>query len=224
MSVLGRLALILLGSAVLLAARPLHAQDLDTGKSAQRLFAANCATCHRTPRGLAKQNSMFLASFLREHYTSSRESANELAAYLVANSAPPPGKQKSKAADRASRSGRNGSRRGGSHRSGSRHKVVGEAEILQGRPAATALAQPVGPAVGRRPQAAGPHQTQEDQTGAIGHGAAPGDRGAEPVVHRRQRDRNRASRLTRRPQRGRTAHEAHPTAGVRGFGARRLVR
>ncbi len=101
MSVLGRLALILLGSAVLLAARPLHAQDLDTGKSAQRLFAANCATCHRTPRGLAKQNSMFLASFLREHYTSSRESANELAAYLVANSAPPPGKQKSKAADRA---------------------------------------------------------------------------------------------------------------------------
>ena len=100
MSVLGRLALILLGSAVLLAARPLHAQDLDTGKSAQRLFAANCATCHRTPRGLAKQNSMFLASFLREHYTSSRESANELAAYLVANSAPPPGKQKSKAADR----------------------------------------------------------------------------------------------------------------------------
>jgi len=101
MSVLGRLALILLGSAVLLAARPLHAQDLDTGKSAQRLFTANCATCHRTPRGLAKQNRMFLVSFLREHYTSSGESANELAAYLVANSAPPAAKQKSKAADRA---------------------------------------------------------------------------------------------------------------------------
>jgi hypothetical protein len=98
MSVLGRLALILLGSAVLLAAGPLRAQDLDTGKSAQRLFAANCATCHRTPRGLAKQNQMFLASFLREHYTSSRESANELAAYLAANSAPPATKQRSKAA------------------------------------------------------------------------------------------------------------------------------
>ena len=91
----------MLGGAVMLAAGPLHAQDLDTGKSAQRLFAANCATCHRTPRGLAKQNQMFLVSFLREHYTSSRESANELAAYLSANSAPPPGKQKSKAADRA---------------------------------------------------------------------------------------------------------------------------
>jgi hypothetical protein len=100
MSVLGRLALILLGGGVVLAAAPVHAQDLDTGKSAQRLFAANCATCHRTPRGLAKQSSMFLASFLREHYTSSRESANELAAYLSANSAPPPGKQKSRAADR----------------------------------------------------------------------------------------------------------------------------
>jgi hypothetical protein len=101
MSVLGRLALILLGGGVVLAAAPVHAQDLDTGKSAQRLFAANCATCHRTPRGLAKQSSMFLASFLREHYTSSRESANELAAYLSANSAPPASTQKSKAAGRA---------------------------------------------------------------------------------------------------------------------------
>ena len=98
MSVLGRLALALLGGAVLLVAGPLHAQDLDTGKSGERLFAANCASCHRTPRGLAKQSSMFLASFLREHYTSSRQSANELAAYLAANSAPPAAKQKSKAA------------------------------------------------------------------------------------------------------------------------------
>ena len=61
MSVLGRLALALLGGAVLLVAGPLHAQDLDTGKSGERLFAANCASCHRTPRGLAKQSSMFLS-------------------------------------------------------------------------------------------------------------------------------------------------------------------
>ena len=95
----------MLGGAVMLAAGPLHAQDLDTGKSAQRLFAANCATCHRTPRGLAKQNQMFLVSFLREHYTSSRESANELATYLLANSAPPAAKQKSKAVGGASAPG-----------------------------------------------------------------------------------------------------------------------
>ena len=39
---------------MLLNAGPARAQDLDAGKSGQRLFATNCATCHRTPRGLAK--------------------------------------------------------------------------------------------------------------------------------------------------------------------------
>ena len=62
-----------------------HAEDFDAGKSAPQLFASNCSTCHHTPRGLAKRmNSWALDSFLREHYTASRASADTLSAYLVA--------------------------------------------------------------------------------------------------------------------------------------------
>jgi hypothetical protein len=32
-----------------------QAEDLDQGKSGAKLFAANCAHCHRSPRGLAKE-------------------------------------------------------------------------------------------------------------------------------------------------------------------------
>jgi len=70
---------------VALYAGPLRAQDLDAGKSGQRLFASNCSSCHRTPRGLARRtNRISLFYFLREHYTASQASANELTAYLMA--------------------------------------------------------------------------------------------------------------------------------------------
>jgi mono/diheme cytochrome c family protein len=62
-----------------------HAEDFDAGKSAPELFASNCSTCHHTPHGLAKRmNSWSLDSFLREHYTASRASADTLSAYLKA--------------------------------------------------------------------------------------------------------------------------------------------
>jgi hypothetical protein len=86
MHAFGRAASFLLGIIVVLGAAPLRAQDLDTGKSAERLFASNCAACHRSPRGLAKQNRLSLFFFLRQHYTSSQQSASELATYLVATS------------------------------------------------------------------------------------------------------------------------------------------
>ena len=86
MSLPGRLALLMLVAAVAAAAGPARAQDLDAGKSAERLFAANCTACHRSPRGLAKRNRISLFYFLREHYTSSQASAGELAAYLAAMS------------------------------------------------------------------------------------------------------------------------------------------
>jgi hypothetical protein len=92
----GRIALFLLGVAVVLPAEPSRAQDLDTGKSGQQLFATNCSACHRTPRGLAKRNGISLFLFLREHYTASQASARELAAYLVStNGEAPRAKQKS---------------------------------------------------------------------------------------------------------------------------------
>jgi hypothetical protein len=49
------------------------------------LFASDCtgAGCHKGPQGLSKgQFPGALASFLREHYTNSRESAAALAGYL----------------------------------------------------------------------------------------------------------------------------------------------
>jgi hypothetical protein len=57
--------------------------NLDQGKTAAQLYASACATCHKSPQSVSKTKWMFrLESFLREHYTSSRESAAILAAYL----------------------------------------------------------------------------------------------------------------------------------------------
>jgi hypothetical protein len=61
-----------------------RAENYDLGKSGAKLFAANCSACHRSPRGLAKNRlSWTLTSFLQQHYTSSRASAQELSNYLL---------------------------------------------------------------------------------------------------------------------------------------------
>jgi mono/diheme cytochrome c family protein len=66
-----------------------QAQNLDQGKSAQRLFADSCATCHRNPRGLAKGRSRStLFAFLQEHYSTSSDTASELATYLASVDTP----------------------------------------------------------------------------------------------------------------------------------------
>jgi hypothetical protein len=57
--------------------------DLDQGKSGAQLFSGSCMDCHHSPRGLTKDRSSWtLSSFLQQHYTSSRESAQVLTAYL----------------------------------------------------------------------------------------------------------------------------------------------
>lgn len=60
-------------------------ENLDQGKTAQQLFASDCAICHKSAQGLAAKagSSLFgLDGFLREHYTASRQSAAILARYL----------------------------------------------------------------------------------------------------------------------------------------------
>ena len=59
-------------------------ENLDQGKTAQQLFASDCAICHKSPQGLAaKAGGLFgLDGFLREHYTASRQTASLLAKYL----------------------------------------------------------------------------------------------------------------------------------------------
>lgn len=62
------------------------AQDsLDQGKTPAQLFASDCAICHKSPQGLAKGGGLFgVQSFLRQHYTASKELAAAIASYLEA--------------------------------------------------------------------------------------------------------------------------------------------
>src|SRR4051794_22773905 len=70
---------------------PPHGENLSAGKSPAQLFASDCATCHRSPAGLAKgRGPGQLANFLMEHYTSSRQSAGLLGAYVASMRAAPP--------------------------------------------------------------------------------------------------------------------------------------
>jgi len=59
-------------------------ETLGRNKTPAQTFASDCAVCHKSPQGLAKSaGGLFgVEGFLREHYTSSRESAAALANYL----------------------------------------------------------------------------------------------------------------------------------------------
>ena len=67
--------------------------NIDEGKTPAEIFATDCAACHKAPRGLANgRGSSALAEFLTEHYTSSRQQAAALAAYVLGaggNAGPP---------------------------------------------------------------------------------------------------------------------------------------
>ncbi|MBR0990336.1 hypothetical protein JQ580_06355 [Bradyrhizobium japonicum] len=78
-------------AAAVMTATVAAAQNLDAGKPAAKLFAEGCATCHRSPRGLAKGRfSLTLTWFLKDHYATSADSAKSLAAYLQSVDEPPP--------------------------------------------------------------------------------------------------------------------------------------
>ena len=75
---------LILGAIYALVGGAAQAQNLDQGKSAMRLFADSCATCHRSARGLAKgrfRPTLFV--FLQDHYATSSSTAWELASYLA---------------------------------------------------------------------------------------------------------------------------------------------
>ena len=77
-------------------------QDFGEGKTAVQLFAATCANCHKSPQSVAAAPGIFgLESFLREHYTSSPESAATLAAYLKRLERPSTGAARARAVKRA---------------------------------------------------------------------------------------------------------------------------
>ena len=58
-------------------------ENLDAGKSATKLFAESCASCHRSARGLAKGRfTLTLYMHLQQHYAANSSSAWALASYL----------------------------------------------------------------------------------------------------------------------------------------------
>nr|WP_234682682.1 hypothetical protein [Bradyrhizobium sp. Oc8] len=88
--------LVILGTmaaaAIVLTAPLASAQNLDAGKSPEKLFADGCTACHRSPRGLAKgRYTLTLSWFLQDHYSAGPDTAKALAAYLVSVDTPPPG-------------------------------------------------------------------------------------------------------------------------------------
>ena len=76
-----------------------HAQNLDQGKPAPKLFADGCATCHRSARGLAKGRfRLTLFLFLQKHYATSSSSAWALTSYLESVDTPQRGRSRAAAA------------------------------------------------------------------------------------------------------------------------------
>jgi len=76
-------ALLTSGAVAVLIGEVADAQNLNQGKSAPKLFADNCATCHHRTRGLAKGRfSLTLFLFLQKHYTTDASSAWTLTSYL----------------------------------------------------------------------------------------------------------------------------------------------
>jgi hypothetical protein len=72
-----------LGGLLALASAAAPAQDFTAGKTPAQLFGSDCAECHRTANGLAKNRDVkSLAGFLREHYTTKPDTAGALAAYV----------------------------------------------------------------------------------------------------------------------------------------------
>jgi hypothetical protein len=91
--------LLLIGAIHMLTGAGAHAQNLDQGKPAPRLFADSCATCHRSARGLAKGRfhlSLFL--FLQQHYSSNSSTAWALTSYLESVDSPQRGRSRTAAA------------------------------------------------------------------------------------------------------------------------------
>jgi len=96
--------LLALGTLLVLIGSTAHAQNLDQGKSAAKLFVDNCAACHQRARGLAKGRfNLALFLFLQKHYTSSAGSAWALTSYLESVDSPQRGRSHAAATNPSAR-------------------------------------------------------------------------------------------------------------------------
>jgi hypothetical protein len=96
---LGRI-LLAVGLFAVLACSGARAENLDQGKSGQKLFADTCVTCHKSAKGLTKRGYLTLYFFLKDHYVSDSTSAWALTSYLESVEGAPRGRSK-KGAEKA---------------------------------------------------------------------------------------------------------------------------
>jgi hypothetical protein len=90
-----QISIFVLGSVMVFVSAPAPAQDFTAGKTPAQLFSSDCAECHRTPNGLARNGDVrTLAGFLREHYTTKSETAGALAAYVSGFAEDPAGRHR----------------------------------------------------------------------------------------------------------------------------------
>jgi hypothetical protein len=147
---------------------PADAQEsLGYGKTPAQMFASDCAICHKTVNGLSRNAGLFgLDSFLRQHYTASRESAAAISAYIQAldKGAPPPAARRAKrtakgsdtkGSDKKPAAAKSGEQKSGEQKSGeqkpaeakasdtkSSEPKAGEAKPAEAKPAEAKPAEP----------------------------------------------------------------------------------
>lgn len=93
MSRFGQAIVVLIAAVVGTAGAALAQDNFEAGKKPAQMFVNDCGACHKSPAGLSKAPGIFgLESFLREHYTASKQAASAIAAYIrsVDAAQPPP--------------------------------------------------------------------------------------------------------------------------------------
>ena len=151
-----------------------QAQDYSAGKTPAQLFASDCSACHKTPQGLAKgTDARSLANFLREHYTTKRELAGALAAFVAGAGAGTPAAADGKPKPGAAREKPEPAAASGKPR---RPEPAGE-----GEQAARPAPKPRSAAVGSEPKPGEEQKPAQRRQPATPRTVHPGD-GAKPEV------------------------------------------
>ena len=140
---------------------------LGDPRDAARIFASNCSACHKSPRGLAK--SGFVASFLRQHYTTGPEMSAAMAAYLVAAGSAPEAKKGSSAADAAKTKSKKGEQLAAQPQAESAEAI--QPRTLRGKERQQAKAHEEAPATQAAP-APQPGSEDSRQTAVLNAGSA----------------------------------------------------
>lgn len=137
----GGMRLIIAGLALVFAQGAGAQENLDLNKTPAQLFASDCAICHKSPQGLAKSGGLFgVESFLRQHYTASRESAAAIARYLEAAGPAPGAPAKKGTTKRATKGGEKG--KAGEKKSDGAVTLPGDNKPAEPKPAEPKAAEP----------------------------------------------------------------------------------